>query len=43
LTGCKGRPSATLAFFGFTPTMTVLDVGPGPGYYTELLAPVLAQ
>jgi predicted methyltransferase len=37
-----------LAFFGFTPTMTVLDVGPGGrgqtgGYYTELLAPVLAK
>src|SRR5258708_11034631 len=33
----------TLAFFGFTRTMTVLDVGPGAGYYTELLAPVLAK
>jgi predicted methyltransferase len=37
------HPVETLAFFGFTPTMTVLDVGPGAGYYTELLAPVLAQ
>jgi len=42
------RPVETLAFFGFTPTMTVLDVGPGwrgqgLGYYTELLAPVLAK
>jgi predicted methyltransferase len=41
-------PVETLAFFGFTPTMTVLDVGPGgrglgAGYYTELLAPVLAK
>jgi predicted methyltransferase len=37
------RPVETLAFFGFTPTMTVLDVGPGAGYYAELLAPVLAK
>ena len=37
------HPVETLAFFGFTPTMTVLDVGPGAGYYTELLAPVLAK
>lgn len=36
------HPIETLAFFGFTPTMTVLDVGPGAGYYAELLAPVLA-
>ena len=37
------RPVETLAFFGFTPTMTVLDVGQGAGYYAELLAPVLAK
>ncbi|HMI88585.1 MAG TPA: hypothetical protein VK550_31115 [Polyangiaceae bacterium] len=42
------HPVETLAFLGFTPTMTVLDVGPGgrglgAGYYTELLAPVLAK
>ncbi|HEY5243599.1 MAG TPA: methyltransferase domain-containing protein, partial [Polyangiaceae bacterium] len=37
------RPVETLALFGLTPTMTVLDVGPGAGYYTELLAPVLAK
>jgi predicted methyltransferase len=37
------HPVETLAFFGFTPMMTVLDVGPGAGYYTELLAPVLAK
>jgi predicted methyltransferase len=37
------RPMETLAFFGFTPTMTVLDIGPGTGYYAELLAPVLAK
>jgi predicted methyltransferase len=37
------HPVETLAFFGFTPTMTVLDIGPGAGYYTQLLAPVLAK
>ena len=37
------QPAETLAFFGFAPTMTVLDVGPGAGYYTELLAPALAK
>ena len=37
------HPVETLAFFGFTPTMTVLDVGPGTGYYTEILAPALAK
>jgi len=37
------HPVETLAFLGFTPTMTVLDVGPGTGYYTELLAPALAK
>jgi predicted methyltransferase len=37
------HPVETLAFFGLKPTMTVLDVGPGTGYYTELLAPVLAK
>jgi predicted methyltransferase len=37
------HPAETLAFFGLTPTMTVLDVGPGDGWYTELLAPALAK
>lgn len=37
------HPVETLAFFGFRPTMTVLDIGPGSGYYAELLAPVLAK
>jgi predicted methyltransferase len=36
------HPLETLAFFGFKPTMTVLEVGPGEGWYTELLAPALA-
>jgi predicted methyltransferase len=37
------HPAETLAFFGFQPNMTVLDIGPGEGWYTELLAPALAK
>jgi predicted methyltransferase len=37
------HPAETLDFFGLKPTMTVLDFGPGDGWYTELLAPVLAK
>jgi predicted methyltransferase len=37
------HPVETLSFFGFEPTMTVLDIGPGTGWYTELLAPTLAK
>jgi predicted methyltransferase len=37
------HPLETLDFFGFKPTMTVLEVGPGEGWYTELLAPALAK
>jgi predicted methyltransferase len=36
------HPQETLAFFGIRPTMTVLEVGPGDGWYTEILAPTLA-
>jgi predicted methyltransferase len=36
------HPLETLEFFGMRPAMTVLDVGPGDGWYTELLAPTLA-
>jgi predicted methyltransferase len=36
------HPQETLAFFGIRPTMTVLEVGPGEGWYTEILAPTLA-
>jgi predicted methyltransferase len=35
------HPLETLEFFGFKPTMTVLDVGPGDGWYTSILAPAL--
>ena len=36
------HPQETLAFFGVRPSMTVLEVGPGEGWYTEILAPTLA-
>jgi len=37
------HPQQTLEFIGFKPTMTVLEYGPGEGWYTELLAPMLAK
>jgi predicted methyltransferase len=37
------HPAETLELFGFTTTMTVLDIAPGVGWYTELLAPALAK
>jgi predicted methyltransferase len=37
------HPVETLDFFGLKPTMTVLEFGPGEGWYTELLAPTLAK
>jgi len=37
------HPLETLEFFGLKPTQTVLEYGPGEGWYTELLAPVLAS
>ncbi len=36
------HPLETLKFFGLTPKMTVLEYGPGGGWYTEVLAPTLA-
>ena len=36
------HPVETLEFFGMTPTMSVLEYGPGEGWFTELLAPTLA-
>lgn len=36
------HPLETLTFFGLKPTLTVLEVSPGDGWYTELLAPSLA-
>ncbi len=37
------HPAETLDFAGFKPGMTVLEFGPGEGWYTELLAPALAK
>src|SRR5262249_40612064 len=37
------HPQETLELFGLKPTQTVLEYGPGEGWYTELLAPVLAK
>lgn len=36
------HPAETLAFFGLEPEMTVVELWPGTGWYTEVLAPVLA-
>lgn len=35
------HPRETLVFFGLTPQQTVVELWPGRGWYTELLAPVL--
>lgn len=37
------HPIETLTFFGITPKQTVVEVGAGGGWYTELLAPMLAN
>ncbi len=37
------HPAETLAFFGLTPQMTVVEILPGEGWYTEILAPVLRE
>ncbi len=37
------KPVETLAFFGLQPDMRVLELIPGGGWYTRLLAPVLAE
>ena len=35
------NPYDTLTFFGIEPTMTVVELSPGGGWYTEILAPYL--
>ncbi|MGH8176297.1 MAG: class I SAM-dependent methyltransferase [Steroidobacter sp.] len=35
------HPKETLQFFGIAPDMTVVEVWPGAGWYTEVLAPLL--
>lgn len=37
------HPMETLRFFGLQPTMTVVEFWPGSGWYTEILAPYLAE
>jgi predicted methyltransferase len=37
------HPKETLAFFGFRPDMTVVEMLPGGGWYTEILAPALKE
>lgn len=36
------NPSETLEFFGVKPSMIVLEIGPGAGWYSEILAPFLS-
>jgi predicted methyltransferase len=35
------HPKETLVFFGIKPNMAVFEVGPGRGWWTEILAPLL--
>jgi predicted methyltransferase len=35
------HPVETLTFFGIQPDMTVVEISPGAGWYTEILAPFL--
>jgi predicted methyltransferase len=35
------HPYETLRFFGLAPTQTVVEISPGGGWYTEILAPYL--
>ena len=37
------HPAANLEFWGVQPGLTVIDIDPGGGYWTEILAPYLAQ
>ncbi len=37
------RPKETLAFFGFRSDMTVVEIWPGGGWYTEILAHALKE
>lgn len=37
------RPLQTLEFFGLQPNMTVVELFPSGGWYTKILAPVLAE
>lgn len=37
------HPVETLGFFGIKPNMTVVEIWPGGGWYTEVIAPVLVD
>src|SRR5690554_6349333 len=37
------HPYETLTFFGIEPDMTVVEISPGGGWYTEILGPYLAD
>lgn len=37
------HPYETLTFFGIEPDMTVVELAPGTGWYTEILAPYLSE
>jgi len=37
------HPKETLTFFGIKPNMTVVEISPGGGWYTEILGPYLAN
>lgn len=37
------HPAQTLAFFGVRPTDTVIEITPGGGWYSEILAPYLRE
>ncbi len=37
------HPRETLMFFGFHPQMTVVEISPGAGWYTEIIAPALRE
>ncbi len=37
------HPAATLQFFGVSPGQTVIEITPGGGWYSEVLAPLLAS
>jgi predicted methyltransferase len=37
------HPKETLTFFGLRPNMTVVEIWPGGGWYTEILGPTLAN
>ncbi|HRO04157.1 MAG TPA: methyltransferase, partial [Terricaulis sp.] len=37
------NPGEALAFFGLAPNQTIVEIGPGGGWWTHILAPYAAQ